>query len=778
MSPEYDTAVSVSEMVVTRETNSARFERFCIDVISALEGGARILSTSVSWDLGRDGVGAGRASGIYLCASLRDDVDAKALKDIERITSTTRDIRHLYFCSSQPLTENARTKLEEALSAETDSKFRVTCYGCTQLVELARELNPPLINQRYGAEISNVLRAIQLDPDDDTETRGLRLALIASGSDESYEIRKAVYAGALLDVLSDNKSRTPAACSVEISALLRLQRNIAQEAIQQQLINLSRDGFVATDGVTYQITEAGHEQRKQSEIEAAERLLGGRQKIRDSLEVAIGTRFTEEHFQRIWEIFEARMSEYFMARGDAIVAEVAELLDDGNVDADQPHKSRSALSFLEDLAKAVAQTAGHPQMRDEIETAVKDLFTDRTSSATDWLVRLSASFVAACALGLEHASNAALAKLLRRTSLVLDTDVVLSLLGEGEHEHESTVIIVTRWKRLGGEVLTAEPVLEEVAYHASIAQADFDSVSHQLPGTPDDRLRLIENVFVRSFAELLANKKAKLGQWRSYIRSFLGTHDRDWDKIYQHLASEYSVGILPARSAQEAQLEADVQRWLNASIEATVNPENLRNARDKARRDAALYAAIVHRIRIQKALDPGETCLLVSSARRLAAAEQQFVQSGEPQIVVSVAAVLYLISLLPDVSLGVTAMRAFLFDERGRPFSSPLERTLIRLVRSSNEVSMPWAKRGTLMRQVRERLIEDAEQKGDRTARGRVVELEREALRPANETRTMELLRDSLDSIAVDKKTEKENRELRARIRELEDQLAKRARPK
>ena len=91
---------------------------------------------------------------------------------------------------------------------------------------------------------------------------------------------------------------------------------------------------------------------------------------------------------------------------------------------------------------------------------------------------------------------------------------------------------------------------------------------------------------------------------------------------------------------------------------------------------------------------------------------------------------------------------------------------------------MPWAKRGTLMRQVRERLIEDAEQKGDRTARGRVVELEREALRPVNETRTMELLRDSLDSIAVDKKTEKENRELRARIRELEDQLAKRARPK
>ncbi|MFY2946124.1 hypothetical protein ACOTJB_25225 [Achromobacter xylosoxidans] len=777
MALEYDTATNVSELVIANETNHARFENFCNAAISGLEGGAVILSTSKSWDLGRDGVGAGKSSGTYICTSLRDDVDAKTLADIERLLSTTKGVQQIYFCSSQVLSEHARTKLEIALRAETEHKIAITCFGCTQLVQIAQERASGLIDQKYGPEISNVMRTIRADPDDDTEIRGLRLALIASGSDESYEIRKAVYASLLLDVLSDGGARTPATCAREMAALLRLQRSVSQEAVQMQLNSLSRDGFVATDGVTYEITQEGQDRRAQSELEAAERLIGGRQQIRDSIEVAIGTRFTEEHFQRIWEVFEARMSEYFLARGDSIVAEVAEIVDEQDSSSEVPVPT-SSLSFLEDFASAVGQTATHPQMRLEIETAVKDLFTDRTSSATNWLIRLSASFVAACALGLEYSSSTALARILSRTSLVLDTDVVLSLLGEGEPEHESMKIVVSRWKRLGGEVLTAEPVLEEVAYHASIAQADFDGARHHIQGTPEERARLIENVFVRAFAELISQKSAKPHHWRNYIGMYLGEHPRDWSKVYNLLSSDYAIGLLPPRSAQEAQLEEEVRRWLNSSIEQHVSADQMRNAKDKARRDAELYAAIVHRIKVKKATDPGATCLLVSSARRLAAAESKFVQGGEPQIVVSVAAVVYLISMLPDVSLGIGAMRSFLFDERVRSFSSPLERTLIRVVRASQEVSLPWARRGVLIRTVREKLIVEAEQKGEKGARGRIAELEREATRSINENRTVEHLRDALDAIAVDKRTETENRELRARIRELEEQLASRARPK
>ena len=218
------------------------------------------------------------------------------------------------------------------------------------------------------------------------------------------------------------------------------------------------------------------------------------------------------------------MSHYFLAHGDAIVAEISDLVSENPGSVNRASSSNSSsLSFLEELAHAVASTSANAQQRDEIFQAIKILFTDRTSVATDWLLRLSASFLAACAAGLEHSSSAALSKLLSRTSLALDTDVVLSLIGEGEPEHDSVETIVTRWSQLGGKLLVAEPVLEEAAYHAHIAQADYDEVSRRLPGLDQKNgCTLWPNVFVRSFAELLAKNQARSSQWRAYIGQFRG----------------------------------------------------------------------------------------------------------------------------------------------------------------------------------------------------------------------------------------------------------------
>src|SRR5690606_1957877 len=109
----------------------------------------------------------------------------------------------------------------------------------------------------------------------------------------------------------------------------------------------------------------------------------------------------------------------------------------------------------------------------------------------------------------------------------------------------------------------------------------------------------------------------------------------------------------------------------------------------------------------------GAACLLVSSARRLLTAENEFHESGEPHLVVPVSAVIYLLSLLPDVSFGLSAMKAFLFDDR-RAFTNDLERSLLRIVRSSNEVSMPFAKRGLLMRAIRQQMVRQASQEGSK----------------------------------------------------------------
>jgi hypothetical protein len=116
-------------------------------------------------------------------------------------------------------------------------------------------------------------------------------------------------------------------------------------------------------------------------------------------------------------------------------------------------------------------------------------------------------------------------------------------------------------------------------------------------------------------------------------------------------------------------------------------------------------------------------------------------------------------------------MKAFLFDDRRGRFSSDLERLMLRMVRSSQEVSMPWAKRGALMREVRGRLVSDAEARGEKGIDRQLGKLERDAVSPANQGRTIKILAESLGAVAVDTRTEKENKDLRAKVAELERKL-------
>lgn len=508
---------TVSTLVLEAEINDGRFEAFSITVVAAIEGGALIFPTSLSWDLGRDGVGAGSATGLFVCSSLRDDVDAKALGDIQRIAETTASIKRVYFCSSHKLSEHRRVKIEQTLAQEVDHAFEIVCLGSNQLIEAANQRAPQALEIHYGPDIANTLRAIRPDPNDETEIRGLRLALISASADDSGAIRTEVYRNALLDALNDPATLTLSQCCKSVSESLKLHRHLAVESVRPHLDALVSDGYVSANAAVYQLTDAGLQFVEVREREAAKRLLSGRQAIRSALESAMGARLIDDHFARLWAVFEERMAQYFLSRGDALVAEIGELLGEAPAATETGIQRRPPLSFLEDLAAAVAATSSHVQQRDELYLATKDLFSDRTSQATEWLVRLCASFVAACALGLEHSSQAAIGSLLARTNLVLDTDVVLSLVGVGEPEHEAVEIVVNRWTELGGRVLVAEPVLEEVAYHAHIAQSDFDAVLHRLPGSAEDRLHVIENVFVRAFAELLAQRTVRTNQWKTYI---------------------------------------------------------------------------------------------------------------------------------------------------------------------------------------------------------------------------------------------------------------------
>ena len=757
-------AIQIGRQVVRSETNDGRFEVFCRGVVSLAEGGAIIMGTSTTWDLGRDGVGAGTASGIYVCTSLRDDVDEKILSDLDRIKSTTSKIKKVYFCTCHPLSEHKRDVLKEQLSIEVDHAFSVEVFGNTQLVDIA-STKVEILTRHYGAEIDDCIKTIAAPIDSDTERRGLKIALMSIGED-SAAVRSDIYQGIILETLSESTGLTRENLTNKISERLHLMRSLAKEALLAPLSDMQSKSLISCTNNVYRITQIGKEKLANSTENATLQLLDGRNLLRKEIEEAIGSPLANDHFNKLWAIFEDRIVAYCISKGETLVAEVSELL--GQEAVEPEHRMVKAFSFVEDIAKAVSETSSSPQQRLEIAQAIKDIFHYRSGPATDWLVKLCMSYMAACSLGMEYSCGAMIEHLLKRTTLVFDTDVVLSLLGEGESDHDGVLAIAKRWKEIGGKVLVAEPVLEEVAYHASIAQLDFEQVRNWLPGTPDEQQHIISNVFVRSFAVLLAKKEARLHHWGSFIKQYLGRSPYDWINVYQLMTAEGWVGKLPPRSLSEAQLENKVREYLiEQKLGSATSGQADRNMRDKARRDAQLYSAIVSHLHSIRQFEPGSTCLLVSSAHRLSMAEMEFKEAAEPELITSIATILHLLSLMPNVSLGASALKAFLFDERPKGFSSDFERTLMRMLRASDEVALPWAKRSALMKALREKMMQDAKSRG---ANVKGEELEREALMEKNQSRTIEMMSQALDAVAVDTKTAKENSALRRRIMELEEE--------
>lgn len=756
---------NVDEAVIVNESNPGRFERFCVDVVSALEGGVPVVGTSVVWDRGRDGRGIGTASGVYVCTSLRDDVDVKAIEDVERLSQTTRNVRVLYFCSSQPLTEHRCDKVETALREYFASSVTVIVLGALQLARLGRE-HGDLIERFYGGEIREIVSALSREPNGDEELRGLRLALLSAGGDNSVEIRALVYRNAVLDLLSDGRGRTIDRLATDISSLLRLGRPIDKVVLSPYVNALADEGFLVRADHILEISDEGRAYIDSTRSASIASFVEGRNAVRAVLEAAVGAPILDEDFQRIWGVFEDRLAFYLQSRGEQIVAEVLSVFGDESVQQREIDSDRtSSLSFLEELADAVAATARHSERQEAIRQAVKDVFADRTGDAAKWLVSVCAAFITACTMGLEHRSNEVILALMRRITLVLDTDVVLSLVGEGEPDHEAVVTIVSKWKQNRGQVLVGSGVLHEAAYHAFIAQNDFEQVRSQLPGSEDYRLRVIENAFVRSFAHRMAvDPSVQIGHWRGFISQFRGLREDGYSRLFEYLAGEFRIGRLPDRDAAAAPDVEMVRSFIMDLVEQQTIQVGKRE-RDKAGRDAELYVSLVGYLARLRDTDPEAGCLLISSARRIAAVDARFRMSGEGRLVISVASALYLVSLLPSVSLGLSALKSFLFEDRRSRFSSDFERTVLRMVSASKEHSaFVFSRRGLLVRELKRRLVSKADLVG-RGSRKDAEEVERTALNEDNRERFIETLAEALDAVGGDSRT---NQRLQQVLRELE----------
>lgn len=707
--------LGVLRAVISSDTSSQRFEEYSNATIAKLTG-YPVVSTSASWDLGRDGRAAAGPR-TYVCATLNEGLDKKAKKDICRLKKHAGRAK-VYYCSSQPISEERVEKLRMEIAGLAGPQFEIELLGSHQLAELDLQLtarDPNVIAlAHYRGEIQDCLRMLREDREGAPEDRALRLALLSMGPAENGAIRSAAMRNAVLEVFVPGAATAVSALSVAVATALGLPRAPAEPLLRGVIAELQGEGCLDRKGDILWLTPKGVDEQQNNRENAALNFLAGRNAIRAHLEELLEMEMKPEVFDDLWGAVEARLSLLLYRRGEEIVNTALDLLESKTSIGDAGYQS-----LLEDLAGAAAATWSDPDVRPEIVVAVRDLFTEGEGPACDWLIRACAGFVAACSLGLEATSGEAILKAVSAIEIVPDTDVVLSILGEGEPSHREAEATAKQWIGVGGRIYLAEPVLREVAYQAWMAGEEFEQVTKWFPGTREDGLRLLRTVFVRSFGELVRKKRVAPQQWGQYIRQYRGADRDDFATVHALLEGEYQVQDLPsvevdgeslAKSVYEALVTQIRQRERQGSLE----PSGAEIEVDKAKRDAEIIAAIARRRRALAQTAAGGSCCLISSSNRLARLPELLRKGGESTPwVMSLASWTFLLSLCPGVSFTLEAMKAFLFERSWGGRTSMPETVILRAFKESGAYRLPWAKRVTLLRNIRESVLRSAKMGGE-----------------------------------------------------------------
>jgi hypothetical protein len=767
-------AAFVAGPILAMEENSRRFEAFCCDLIGALEGGIVVFPTSKSWDLGKDGRALLRNVEVCVACGLEASVDSKALADIDRMGRYLPENAKVYFCTPHKLSDYAKQKLESELRGKLNPNVGIMVLSKAQLLA-GVEREPAVLLKHYPAEYEDGIRTLSGTAEGPAvANHALRLSLSIASSQDSDDIRRQLYETLLLEALSPGP-KTAAQLGNALSALIGLGRSFPLDVILTAVEAAYEKGFVSKVGDLIAIAEPGAIVLSQRKVGAVVSLIEGRLLFREAIESELGQAIVDPHFERIWAEVRSTLSNAFYERGSEMVEVFTNLLEKSKASA-EPEGEQVAYGnddalqpFIADLAVRVAATTSSEAQAEELSVAVRDIFTDPSTKIADWLSALCAKFVMLCSLGIEHQSGRAVAEALSRINIVLDTDVVLSLLCEGEVHHEAAKTIVSRWPYVGGRIFIADPVLREVAHHAWIAQFDHDQCKPWISGSREDRVKFIENAFVRAFSDLVAQKKAQPHEWPAYIRQFKGKDNLDFAKIKDVLLGDFKgVAVLPQARPEEQKLCEEVKRFLLGAVGPASSDRQDKIVRDKAERDAELYSAISSFLRMEREDHPDTNCILVSSAYYLSRVEERFGKLGESQIVLNTGSVVYLLSLVPGVSIGLSAMDSFLFDSRGVRFESELERRVIRAVASSSEYGpFGFARRTSLVRGVKNKLLEVAH-RGGRPEDDALALVRKADHSGESAVRVSNAVKEALDALAVDTRAEVELRELRRKLAESE----------
>src|SRR5690242_4826444 len=103
----------IVEILLAKEDSPLRFEKFCAELSEKVTG-IPFVTTSRSYDRGRDAIGIGRSKGshlnILLCTTQEDDLEKKVHDDVTALARNATPDR-LEYCYSRPLSQARTDKL-------------------------------------------------------------------------------------------------------------------------------------------------------------------------------------------------------------------------------------------------------------------------------------------------------------------------------------------------------------------------------------------------------------------------------------------------------------------------------------------------------------------------------------------------------------------------------------------------------------------------------------------------------------------------------------------
>jgi hypothetical protein len=186
----------------------------------------------------------------------------------------------------------------------------------------------------------------------------------------------------------------------------------------------------------------------------------------------------------------------------------------------------------------------------------------------------------------------------------------------------------------------------------------------------------------------------------------------------------------------------------------------------KAARDVRLIVGLHNERQSVEASGEHQIYCIVTSSRVLKQLDNAFrYELGEPEMVLSLSALGFLLALTPQVRMGFGTLRSILFDPYLATRLTPIQRFACRAIAASGQWNLPWSRRVTLQRTLRSTILQEAKLRGENAA-----QLTEKVITAEDTEFSARVIADALDKMAITLKTQEEITKLRAELKRTQEE--------